>query len=90
MKVEAQFLSGGEDSRTLLGLIPSDLKRDAFIFLDSMNREGRTAQKAARAYGANFHVGFRSPTHYLEILEEASDLGSGTNTYTPCLRFTVG
>ncbi len=42
MKEVAQFLSGGEDSRTLLGLIPSDLKRDAFIFLDSMNREGRT------------------------------------------------
>jgi len=78
MKEVAQFLSGGEDSRTLLGLIPSDLKRDVFIFLDSMNREGKIAQKAARAYGANFHVEFRSPTHYLEILEEASDLvGSG-------------
>jgi hypothetical protein len=78
MQEVAQFLSGGEDSRTLLGLIPSHLNRDAFIFLDSMNREGKTAQKAARAYGANFHVELRSSTHYLEILEEASDLiGSG-------------
>lgn len=92
MKEVAQFLSGGEDSRTLLGLIPSDLKRDAFIFLDSMNREGRTAQKAARAYGANFHVEFRSPTHYLEILEEASDLvGSGHEyIHAHSLRFHSG
>ncbi|MEN2996835.1 MAG: hypothetical protein ABC360_07590 [Acetomicrobium sp.] len=42
MKEVAQFLSGDEDSRTLLGLIPLDLKRDAFIFLDSMNRERKT------------------------------------------------
>lgn len=78
MKEVAQFLSGGEDSRALLGMIPRHIKRDAFIFLDSMNREGRIAQKAARAYGAAFHVQLRSQIHYLEILEEASDLvGSG-------------
>ena len=78
MKEVAQFLSGGEDSRALLGIMPRRLKRNAFIFLDSMNREGKIAQKAAALYGANFHVEFRSQTHYLEILEEASDLvGSG-------------
>lgn len=74
----AQFISGGEDSRVLLGLIPQDLRRHAFIFLDHMNREGKIAEKAARAYGVDFHAAFRSETHYLEILEEASDLvGSG-------------
>lgn len=70
----AQFISGGEDSRALAGLLPANLKRDAYIFLDSMNREGRVAELVAAAYGARFYPRYRSPTHYLEILEEASSL----------------
>ena len=70
----AQFISGGEDSRALAGLLPSRLKRDAYIFLDNMNREGRVAERVAKAYGATFNPGYRSPTHYLEILEEAGSL----------------
>lgn len=70
----AQFISGGEDSRALAGLLPSRLKRDAYIFLDNMNREGRVAERVAKSYGATFNPGYRSPTHYLEILEEAGSL----------------
>jgi len=70
----AQFISGGEDSRALAGLLPAELKRDAYIFLDNMNREGRVAERVAKAYGATFNPGYRSPTHYLEILEEAGSL----------------
>jgi asparagine synthetase B (glutamine-hydrolysing) len=74
----AHFLSGGEDSRAVAGLLPQRLKRDAYIFLDGMNRQGRIAEKAARAYGSRLTVGFREKTHYLDILPEASDLiGSG-------------
>jgi asparagine synthetase B (glutamine-hydrolysing) len=74
----AQFLSAGEDTRTISGLLPQTLERDAFIFIDSMNREGRIAKKVAKIYGAKFHAMFRKPAYYLDILPEASDLiGSG-------------
>lgn len=74
----AQFISAGEDSRALSGMLPEQLERDAFIFLDSMNREGKIAKRVAETYGANFNVTYRSPTHYLEILPEATKLiGSG-------------
>lgn len=75
----AQFISGGEDSRTVSGLLPKECKRDAFVFLETMNREGKIAKKAAEAYGANFNIATRSPIHYLEILPACSDLvGSGS------------
>jgi len=70
----AQFISAGEDSRSLSGMLPERLQRDAFVFLDSMNREGRIAKQVAEVYGANFNVGYRSATHYLEILPEAAKL----------------
>lgn len=78
----AQFISGGEDSRALAGLLPSRLKRNAYIFLDNMNREGRVAECVAKAYGATFNPGYRSPTHYLEVLEEASSLVGLGHQYT--------
>lgn len=75
----AHFISGGEDSRTLAGLIPKGCKRDAFIFLDNMNREGKIAKKAAEAYGSSFNIATRSKTHYLEILPTCANLvGQGS------------
>jgi len=74
MEHVAQFISAGEDSRALAGMLPTTLPRDAFIFLDRMNREGRIAQRVAEVYGEDFHVGYRSRTHYLDILPEASVL----------------
>lgn len=74
----AQFISGGEDSRVLSSLL-QHYPRDAFIFLDQMNREGKIAEKAANTYGANFKQGTRSKTHYIKILPNCSDLvGSGS------------
>ena len=70
----AQFISAGEDSRALAGMIPQRLARDAYIFLDRMNREGRIAKKVATAYGLNFNVGYRDEFHYLDILPIASRL----------------
>jgi len=75
----ATFLTGGEDTRVLLGMIPERCERDAFIFLDSMNREGRIAQSCAAAYGANFKMFRRDGMHYLDILPKSADLtGTGT------------
>ncbi|MFG6147468.1 hypothetical protein [Halobacillus sp. B23F22_1] len=76
----AQFISGGEDSRTLSALL-SDYNRNAFIFLDNMNREGEKAKKAASIYGANFKMETRSKTHYLEIMPPCSDMVGGGAQY---------
>ena len=78
----AQFISAGEDSRALSGLLPKTIKRDAYIFLDHMNREGEIARKVASIYGANFHAGFRKKTHYLDILPGASKLVGSGHQYT--------
>lgn len=75
----AQFISAGEDSRAICGLLPKNLNRDAYIFLDSMNKEGRIAQKITTHYNCNFKVNFRSTSYYANIFEEASKLiGIGT------------
>lgn len=74
----AQFISGGEDSRTLSALLQSVPERNAIIFLDHMNREGKIAERAAKAYGANFQLYTRDGLHYLKILPACTDLvGSG-------------
>jgi hypothetical protein len=70
----AEFLSGGEDSRAVAGMLPARLKRDGYVFLDGMNREGRIAHKVAEAYGVDLHVHVRSPEHYAKIIADASRL----------------
>ena len=78
MDTVAQFVSGGEDSRALCGLIPNRLKKVGYTFLDQMNREGEIAQKVANTYNIEMNIGYRKDTHYLDILEEATTLvGSG-------------
>lgn len=74
----AQFISGGEDSRTLSALL-QPIKRDAFIFIDEMNLEGRIAKKVADIYGADLKVYTRHKYHYAHILPTCSNLvGSGS------------
>lgn len=74
----ACFVSGGEDSRAVLGLLPQRCQRDAFIFLDAFNREGRIAAACVEAYGANFKPFMRSPSFYLEHLFPAAQLMGST------------
>lgn len=78
----AQFISGGEDSRVISALLPKESNRQAFIFLDSMNREGKRAKKAADAYGAEFNLFTRCKSHYLDILPAAADMiGDGAEYF---------
>jgi len=58
----------------VLGMLPPSCERDAFIFLDLMNREGRVAQAAAKAYGANFTMYPRGMLWYFDMLPACSDL----------------
>src|SRR5699024_5611714 len=74
----AQFISGGEDSRTISGLL-NNYERDAYIYLDNMNREGKIGKKIADRYNAKFKLTTRNKYHYLNIIEKCVDLvGSGT------------
>ena len=75
----AQFLSGGEDSRTISGLLKNiERERDAYIYLDNMNREGKIGRKIAKRYNANFKLTTREEMHYLNVMEKCIDLvGSG-------------
>lgn len=74
----AQFISAGEDSRTLSGLLQNS-PRNAYVFLDNMNREGNIAKRVAHKYNATFKLATRDQLHYLDILPSCSDLvGSGS------------
>ena len=70
----AHFLSAGEDSRAIAGLLPEGLRRDAYVFVEQHNREARISEQVARGYGANLSVHFRPVSYYADILPEASRL----------------
>ena len=80
----AVFLSGGEDSRAVTGMIPQRCQRNAFIFLDRMNREGRIAQAAANAYGTNFVMCPRGALRDLNVLAACADLVGTGALYVHC------
>ena len=65
----ALFLSGGEDSRTVLRSVPDGVRVDCFTLTDSLNREARLAGRIARACGQPWHFLQRSPDHYLKDLK---------------------
>jgi asparagine synthetase B (glutamine-hydrolysing) len=77
----AVLLSGGEDSRAVLAAIPNGIKKTGYIFVDSFNREARTAKRIAGIYGAEFVVGYRSITHYLDQIVECSRLVGSQNEF---------
>lgn len=75
------FLSGGEDSRTVLAAMPGEIRKTAFTFLDSQNREGRIAGDIARRYGAEHRIGIRSPDYYQNHMEACARLGGSQNEW---------
>lgn len=77
----AQFISGGEDSRAMSGLLANFTERDAYIFLDSFNREGKIAKQVSDAYGSSFHLKLRDPSYYIDILPAASKLVGAGHQY---------
>ncbi|HEU0076378.1 MAG TPA: asparagine synthase-related protein, partial [Longimicrobiaceae bacterium] len=72
------LLSGGEDSRAVLGAVPEGTGVRAFVFGDRENREVRVARAVARAHGAELVMGRRHPDHYVRGFGEVAALvGSG-------------
>jgi hypothetical protein len=70
------LLSGGEDSRSVLGAMPRHVRVDAFTYGDWKNREFRIARQVAGIYGAQLHFGQRGPEHYLAYEAVAPLLGT--------------
>ena len=60
------FMSGGEDSRAVASVVPVGTRVRAVTFLDSLNREGRIAERVARRLGLDWKAVMRSPTIYLD------------------------
>lgn len=72
------LMSGGEDSRAVLGAMPRELRVDAVTYAEWESREVRVARAAAARYGATLRVGIRGPRHYLDGFEAAAGIvGSG-------------
>lgn len=70
----AVLLSGGEDSRVVLGAVPRRVRVRAATWAERENREVRTARSVARAYGAELVVGWRTPDHYARHFRETAAL----------------
>ncbi|HSJ15191.1 MAG TPA: asparagine synthase-related protein [Longimicrobiales bacterium] len=70
----ALLLSGGEDSRAVLGAVPAGVTVRAVSYAESQNRELRGARRVARAYGADFDVGVRPPDHYARHFAEVAGM----------------
>jgi hypothetical protein len=75
------LLSGGEDSRAVLGAVPPGVRVTGFTYADADNREVRSARRVARAYGAGFVFGRRAADHYLRGLEPVARMIGSQNEY---------
>jgi len=75
------LLSGGEDSRAVLGAVPAGVRVTGFTYADAENREVRSARRVAGAYGAGFVFGRREPDHYLRGLEPVAAMVGSQNEY---------
>lgn len=75
------LLSGGEDSRAVLGALPKGVSVTGFTYADEENREVRSARRVARAYGTRFVFGRRAPDHYIRGMEPVAALVGSQNEY---------
>lgn len=72
------LMSGGEDSRAVLGALPSSVEAKAVTYAEWESREVRVARAASASYGAELTVGLRRATHYVDGFEAVAGMvGSG-------------
>src|SRR5699024_3351736 len=62
-------------------------QRDGHIFLDSINREGKIAQKVAEIYDVNLKLTTRDSMHYFNILLDCSNLVCSGSHYHNALLY---
>lgn len=75
------LLSGGEDSRAVLGAVPPGVRVRAFVYAEAENREIRSARRVADAYGAELVFGRRERDHYLGQFEVVSAMVGSQNEF---------
>ncbi|HEX6039062.1 asparagine synthase-related protein [Longimicrobium sp.] len=75
------LLSGGEDSRAVLGAVPREVEVRGFIYTEADNREVRSARRVARAYGARLRWEPRPPMHDLRHFETVAALVGTQNEF---------
>jgi asparagine synthase (glutamine-hydrolysing) len=77
----AVALSGGLDSRLILGSMRDPSRASAFTCYDGPNRELATAELIARALNAGFHPIRRSPDYYGENAPAGVRISGGMGTF---------
>jgi hypothetical protein len=75
------LLSGGEDSRAVLGAVPRGVDVQGFIYTEADNREVRSARRVARAYGAGLRWERRPPMHDLRHIEAVAAMVGSQNEF---------
>ena len=75
------LLSGGEDSRAVLGAVPRGVKVRGFTYAAEDNREVRSARRVARAYGASLAFARRPPGHDIAHFETVAALVGTQNHF---------
>jgi hypothetical protein len=75
------LLSGGEDSRAVLGAVPPGVEVAGFIYTEADNREVRSARRVARAYGASLRWEPRPPMHDLRHFETVAAMIGSQNEF---------
>ena len=68
------LLSGGEDSRSVLGAIPASKSIRAWTFADWSSREARIASRVAKRHGVKHIVGQRKPSHYVDGMDPVASM----------------
>lgn len=75
------LLSGGEDSRAVLGAVSRGVKVRGFTYAAEDNREVRSARRVARAYGASLAFARRPPGHDIAHFEAVAALVGTQNHF---------
>lgn len=83
------LLSGGEDSRAVLGAVPRGVQVDGFIYTEAENREVRSARRVARAYGASLRWDRRPPMHDLAHFETVASMIGTQNEFIDVHNFDL-
>lgn len=75
------LLSGGMDSRVVLGGFDPESMPNAITVGANLNNEVLVAQELAGISGSSHFIAERSPTHYADILDVASTAGGSMYSY---------
>ncbi|RBW54258.1 hypothetical protein DS884_17545 [Tenacibaculum sp. E3R01] len=68
------LMSGGEDSRSVAGMVSKNYKKEGFIYCVSRNNEIVIAEKIADCYNINLNIGFIEEDNFINTYKEVTNL----------------